>query len=202
MTFKKIMALGAMAMAAVAMSAPTAQAMTPQWYHNGAILEGQAALHITGKLSTTIIGGGGLISGPCEVTFAGEASNVNGMATGTINDGIISPVCETNVEGCTIKPTMEGFPWTLTGITVTETTGVEISKVQFTTHYISKEPGDCPVPVSTILKTGTMTGQVESTNLKCITFENHTDSLVTHAPLPTLTGDVLGTLCDTTLALN
>jgi len=199
MTFKKIMLLASMAVAAVAFAAPAAQAMAPQWYHGGANpITGTQALHITGNLSNTVIGGGGFITGPCEVTFEGTASNVNGMASGSITGGTISPECETNVEGCTVITTLQAFPWSLTGVTVTDTTGVEISGVQFEYHYIGGAA--CPVPVSTIMATGTTTTTVEA-NPKCLSFENHTDAMVTHAPLPTITVDTLGTICDTTLEL-
>jgi len=200
MSFKKIMLLASMAVAAVAFAAPAAQAMAPQWYHGGeAPITGTQALHVTGSLSSNVVGSP-LISGPCTVTFEGTASNVNGMASGSITGGNISPSCETNTEGCTIVPTLQAFPWTLTGITVTETTGVEITGAQFENHYVSAEPGDCPVPVTTIMATGTATGTVEA-NPKCISFENHVDAMQTHAPLPTLTVNILGTVCDTTLEL-
>jgi hypothetical protein len=198
MSFKKIMLLASMAMAAVAFAAPAAQAMAPEWYHNGNTLQGEAPLHVTGELASTVIGGGGLISGPCEVTFEGVAENVNGMASGTITGGAIQEECETNVAGCTITPTLQAFPWTVTGVTITGTTGVDISGAQFENHYMG---ATCPVPVSTIMATGTATGLVDVNDHHCLDFNNHTDDMLTHAPLPTLTVDILGTVCDTTLTL-
>jgi len=198
MTFKKIMLLSAMAMVATVMSVPTAQAMAPQWYHGDANpITGTQALHLTGELANTVVGSG-FASGPCTVTFEGTASNVNGMASGTITGGTIQHICETNVEGCTVTPTLQNFPWTLTGVTVTDDTGIEINGYQSETHYVGGVA--CPVPVSTIMATGTATGIVED-NPKCITFENHTDALQTHAPLPTLTVNLKGTICETTLEL-
>jgi len=201
MTLKKIMLVAGMAMAAAAMSAPAAQAHAPQWYHEGNVLGNQGngkALHVQGELASTVIGGG-MITGPCEVTFEGEAWNENGMADGVITGGEIQEECETSVEGCTVRPTLLNFPWDLTGITVTEQTGLEITTVEFENHYI----GGCPVPVTTFVATGTVTGIVDGSDPRCIDFENHTDAVQIHVSgLPTLTIDILGTVCDTTLTLN
>jgi len=209
MSFKKIMLLASMAMAAVAFAAPAAQATAPEWYHEGTKVGGEAeakTLHVTGKLSSNVVGSP-LVSGPCEVTFKGLAWNENNMADGVITEGSFhTHTCETNFEGCTITPTLQKFPWDVTGVTITPGTedegkGLEITPAQFENHYISDEPGDCPVPVSTIMATGTATGYVDAADNKCLDFENHIDAMQTHAPLPTLTVDILGTVCDTTLEL-
>lgn len=206
MTFKKIMLLASMAMAAVAFAAPAAQA-SPEWFHNGVRVKGPGqakVLHVTGKLSSEVIETGGFTSGPCEVTFEGEAWNENNMADGVITGGSIQHICNTNAPGCTITPTLENFPWNITGTTVTdEENAIEITGAQFTNHYIGGAA--CPVPVSTIMATGTATGIVEpdeSGKNSCLDFENHIDHLTTHAPLPTLTVDIEGTVCDTTLTLD
>jgi len=209
MSFKKIMLLASMAMAAVAFAAPAAQATAPEWYHGGVKVGGQAnakTLHVTGSLSSEVVGTG-FESGPCEVTFSGLAWNENNMADGEITGGSFhTHTCETNVEGCTITPTLQNFPWNITGVTITPGatppakagSGIEIQGAQFENHYIG---GTCPVPVSTIMATGTATAYVDTNSNKCLDFENHIDGMQTHAPLPTLTVDIRGTVCDTTLEL-
>lgn len=197
MTFKKIMLLASMAIAAVAFAAPAAQADAPEWFHGDTPVGGEAeaeALHVVGELSSRLTVGT-LVSGPCEVTFEGEAWNENGMAEGIITGGNIEHTCETSTAGCTITPTLQEFPWTLTGTTVTGEPGVEIVGAQFENHYL----GSCPVPVTTIMATGTATGIVDDEG--CLSMEGHTDDMVTHAPLPTLTVDIIGGVCDTTLTL-
>lgn len=167
----------------------------PVWKHGSTPISSPQELHVEGELSSTVIGGGGLVSGPCEVTFVGEAENVNGMAHATITGGTIQEECETNVPGCTIAPTLENFPWTATGTEITEAPGLEIATPTFTNHYSA----GCPVPISTIETEGIATGLVEESG--CLSFEGHLDDLFLEAPLPSLTNDILGGICDTTLTL-
>jgi len=195
MTFKKIMLLASMAMAAVAFAAPAAQADAPEWYHGPNKLVGEEDLHIDAELESTT--GSGFISGPCEITFEGTASNVNGMASGTITGGDVlnaNDTCETNVETCDVVATLEGFPWSVTGTTVTGEPGVEISGAQFTNHY---EGTNCPVPLPTLTATGTATGIVDEEG--CISFEEHQDDM--HLSIAPIAVDILGSACDTTLTL-
>jgi len=124
------------------------------------------------------------------------------MASGKITGANIPTFCSTNVEGCFVLPAMEGFPWDLTRVTmmVTGERGIEIQNAQFELHYFSQSPGTCPVPISTIGALGTMTGVLGEAH-NCLTFEEHADDMFTQAPLPKLTFDILGTVCDTTLTL-
>jgi hypothetical protein len=195
MTFKKIMLLASMAMAAVAFAAPAAQAEAPQWTHEGVAIEGEEELHIVGELSSQIAGSN-FVTGPCEITFVGTASNSGpgGAAHGVITGGTIQHECQTNVEGCTITPTLLNFPWTVTGTTVTGQQGVAIDNATFLNHYI----GTCPVPVTTIAASGTATGIVEE---GCLSFEGHQDDMALEAPFPPAPANILGGVCDTTLEL-
>lgn len=193
MTFRKIMLLGAMAMVATAMAAPAAQAEVPQWLHNGTPIEGEEELHLLGELGSTT--GGNFVTGPCPVTYEGTASNVNGMASGTITSITIQGQCETSAGGCFASPTVENFPWILTGTTVTEVPGLEISGLKFINHY----QGSCPIPVSTVTVAGIATSIVDENG--CLSFEEHQDDLLTHVTLPTIPVDTLGSLCETTLTL-
>jgi len=168
----------------------------PEWHHNGSVLAGEAGpqeLHLVGELSSFL---SSFQSGPCEVTFEGEAWNENEMADGVINGGEIQGSCATSAAGCTVSPTLQNFPWTLTGTEVTgELSAIEIVGMQFETHYVGG--GSCPLPVATIMWTGTATGVAEIEG--CISFEEHQDDLLTHAPLPTTSINLQGSLCDTTL---
>lgn len=192
MKLKKIMLLVAISLAAVAMIAPEAQADAPEWYHGEETIAGEEDLHLVGTLSTSI---SVFIAGGCEVTYEGTISNTEGMASGAITGGQIQHICPTSNPSCTITPTLQNFPWTLTGTTVTGEPGVEIVGAQFEIHYL----GSCPLPVSTLMMTGTATGLVDENG--CLSLEGHQDDIVSHAPLPTWLFDTRGILCDTTLTL-
>jgi len=191
MTFQKIMLLAVMAMATAAFAAPAAQADAPEWHHGeDTIIEED--LHITGYLSSTT--NGAFISGPCEVTFEGVAKNENGMAAGTITGGAMQSTCGTSVATCNVTPTPEGFPWNLTGATLTEQPGVEIGHIKMTMHY---EGTNCPVPRPTLTATGYATGIVDGGG--CLSFEDHQDGM--HLAIAPVVLDLRGTICDTTLTL-
>lgn len=204
MRLRKMVLVAGMAMAAVAMAAPAARGDAPEWYHEGVPIGGPGeseALHVIGELSSNPHTGPvpTFVSGPCEVTFAGEAWNANGMAEGVITGGTIQHICDTSVEKCKFTPTLQNFPWTLTGTTVTGEPGVEIAGAQFENHYINEAAGACPLPVLTIKVPGTATGIVDENG--CLSFAGHTDDMLTHAPLPTLEINIDGIVCDTTLRL-
>lgn len=199
--FRKTMLIGVVALAAAVVMAQGAQADAPQWYHEGIkVGEGSGngrALHVTGELAWAIPGAS-VISGPCEVTFEGEAWNENGMADGVVTGGTIQEECETNIEGCTLTVTLQNFPWDITGMTVTEEPGLGIIGFQTEYHYMNTEA--CPFEVSTFMTTGTLTGIAEE-DVRCLSYEEHSDDLWTHAPLPTIAIDTVGKVCDTTLEL-
>jgi len=195
MRLKKMLLLVAMALGAVAVAAPAAQGEAPEWYHGPNKLVGEEDLHVVGEFESTT--GSGFFIGPCGVTYEGTASNVNGMASGSITGGDIlnaSNTCPTNIATCSIVPTLEGFPWSLTGTTVTEAPGVEINGVRMTIHY---EGTNCPVPLPTLTAAGSTTGIVEEGG--CLLLEEHLDDVfLTIAPVSV---DFLGGFCDTTLTL-
>lgn len=191
MTIKRTLLLAGMALAAVAFAAPAgASAHAPEWYIHTMFgeekLPGFAELHVEGNQSSKIVGGGMLITGPCEITLEGTVTNEAGMAGGSIIKGKPQEECETSVAGCTVTPKLANFPWKITGVTVTGTTGAEVNGITLTNQYM----GTCPVPAQTINAAGTATGIVNSPSTT--TFENHPDDLFLEPPLPTLRLDILG----------
>jgi len=193
MRLKRMLLLVAMALGAVAVAAPAAQGDAPEWYHGETKVTGEEELHLEGSFSWTPEGS--FFSGPCALTLKGTGSNVAGMAAGTITDAEIQNTCETSVPTCNVSKTLEGFPWSLTGATVTDLSGVEINGVQYTVHF---EGTNCPVPLPTLTITGSITGLVDEEG--CLSFEEHRDDL--HLTIAPIVIDVRGKLCDTTLTLS
>ena len=200
MTFKKIMLVASMAMAAVAFAAPAAQADAPEWWiHTGPeteeTLQGEEGFRITGALSSNVVGSA-LVSGPCNVTLEGTASNVNGMASGTITSGTTTKTCQTPIPGCHFEPTLDfTIPWSVTGVTVTGEKGIEIGNAKFLEHYNATCQAYGIPP--TVTFTGTMTALLdeEAPTGECITFEEHLDDMfINDNPLAPRV-NILGTVC-------
>lgn len=158
-----------------------------EWLYEGSTLNGETNFHIIGGQSWTI---SFFVSGPCELTIEGVATNENGMARGVVTGGNLPPKCQTNVEGCTFETTLQGFPWSLTATEITGEPGVEITGVQFENHYIG---GTCPIPWKTFQAKGTETFILDEEG--CLSNEEHQDDLFAQPPAPSFTVDFQGKLC-------
>jgi hypothetical protein len=190
MGLKRIVLLANLALAVVAFAAPTAEGEVVEWIKDGGTVGGFEELHMVGTLASTMTGPA---PGPCAVTFTGSAFNINEMAAGTIASGTTQLTCTTSRSGCFVKPTLEGFPWNLTAVTVTGKAGIEITGIKLTTHFEEVAAGNCGIAPLTLTTQGTATGIVQTPT--SITLESHMDDVVLKTPpLPEVPADLRGEL--------
>lgn len=208
MSIKKLVLLASALAAMVAFAVPAVSSATvPQWYdHNTGsepLEEGEERpLHIEGSLSSKTIAGP--TSGPCNVTFTGVAENVAGMAAGRVTNGNINGTAACAVPaipGCTFEGHVNfAKPWPITGVSVTNQTGIEIKEATFTNTYnaVCQAAG---LP-ATVNASGTATGILTANSVNgesCATFNGHKDDMfVEVGGNPTATEvDIGGNVCVT-----
>jgi len=194
----------AMSLAAlVAFAAPAAASAHLQWYESGepdVLLEGEAELHVSGELSTSVPSTG-LVNELCPVTFTGTASNTGteGAAHGLLTGGNVNEggECQTNLSGlgCNISKASLSFGtgWTLTTATPDHVT---IDNATFTNFY-NKKCQELGIPAVVPAKgsvEGTLTNNVGPEGEDCISFEEagglNVETLSGPGPAVTLDGQV------------
>lgn len=173
---RKIALLTGLALMLLSLAAPSASAEAPEWLSDIEKDEtqvGEEEFHFSGTVSWAT---NFTTAGSCNVTFTGMGVNVDEELTGAIEQGtVLQGGCGTSLVGCAFVPTLEGFPWKLTGETVTGELGVKISGIKVTAHFGSY----CQLKgyPSTLTLSGSATGLVEA-NEKCLNFENHKDDML------------------------